>query len=62
MRNFLKRIINTFKMQSLKDPVKHCPLYKTEGCTFVDNYLCDYPNCSMLDNFYLNVYKERVKK
>lgn len=30
------------------DPVKGCDLYKEEGCSHVDGYLCDYPDCSML--------------
>ena len=60
MKKIFKKIANAFKMQSLKDPIKHCPLYKSEGCAFVDNHLCDYPNCSILDRYYLNVYKDRV--
>lgn len=29
------------------DPVKHCSVYKEEGCSHVDGYLCDFPACSM---------------
>lgn len=32
----------------MNDPVKHCALYKERGCSHVDGYLCDYPDCSML--------------
>lgn len=30
------------------DPVKHCPVYKAEGCSHVDGYLCDLPSCSIV--------------
>ena len=30
------------------DPVKYCEVYKKEGCSHVDGYLCDFPKCSML--------------
>jgi hypothetical protein len=29
------------------DPVKHCDLYKDEGCAHVDGFLCDYETCEM---------------
>ncbi len=29
------------------DPVKHCELYKKEGCSHVDGYLCDFKTCKM---------------
>jgi len=29
------------------DPVRHCVLYKEDGCAFVDGPLCDFPRCSM---------------
>ena len=30
-----------------RDPVKHCDLYKDEGCSHVDGFLCDFETCSM---------------
>ena len=30
-----------------KDPVKHCVVYKTEGCSHVDGMLCDYETCDI---------------
>jgi hypothetical protein len=27
------------------DPVKHCDLYKDEGCAHVDGFLCDMRTC-----------------
>lgn len=40
----------------MKDPVKHCTLYKEEGCSHVDGMLCDFETYSMrvgYDNKYL---------
>lgn len=31
----------------MKDPVKHCDLYKDEGCAHVDGFLCDFDTCPM---------------
>lgn len=31
----------------MMDPVKHCDLYKDEGCAHVDGFLCDFETCSM---------------
>lgn len=32
----------------INDPVKYCDVYKSEGCSHVDGYLCNYPYCSIL--------------
>jgi len=29
------------------DPVTECDLYKNEGCSHVDGFLCDVESCSM---------------
>lgn len=34
-------------MALIPDPVTGCQLYKDLGCSHVDGFLCDYPNCSM---------------
>ena len=44
----------------MKDPVKHCTLYKEEGCSHVDGILCDFDTCSMRIN-YENKYTALVK-
>jgi hypothetical protein len=31
----------------MMDPVRHCDLYKDEGCAHVDGFLCDFETCSM---------------
>lgn len=30
------------------DPVKHCPVYKSEGCAHVDGMFCNMSTCSSL--------------
>lgn len=35
----------------LKDPVLSCDVYKKNGCSHVDGFLCDYPKCSILKDF-----------
>lgn len=42
------------------DPVKHCNLYKEEGCSHVDGMLCDFSTCSMRVE-YDNKYTALVK-
>ena len=29
------------------DPVKHCDVYKEDGCSHVDGYLCDFETCDI---------------
>jgi hypothetical protein len=35
----------------MTDPVKHCKLYKSEGCAHVDGFLCVYDTCDMRINY-----------
>lgn len=44
---FIKYLIKFFKELRKNDPVKHCEVYKTEGCSHVDGYLCDFKNCNI---------------
>ena len=44
------------KMKSLlellrNDPVKGCEVYKNEGCAHVDGLLCDFPECSIRQEY-----------
>ena len=39
-----------------KDPVHHCKLYREEGCSHVDGYLCKYSTCE------IRIEYERNKK
>ena len=34
-------------MKKLIDPVKHCDVYKEDGCAHVDGYLCDFETCDI---------------
>ena len=27
------------------DPVRHCPVYREQGCAHVDGLLCNFPDC-----------------
>jgi len=33
------------------DPVRHCSVYRAEGCSHVDGFLCDMETCDILKNF-----------
>ena len=50
----LKSFIDAINTQ---DPIKHCTLYKKEGCSFVDGPLCDYPYCQMNKKFISDIFK-----
>jgi hypothetical protein len=43
IRKFFTEWKNIYK----NDPIKKCDLYKNIGCSHVDGYLCDFPNCTM---------------
>jgi len=50
MKNFLTKmrtIYNRYNFFSKNDPMESCELYKAEGCSHVDGYMCDYPSCTM---------------
>ncbi len=49
-------------MVNSNDPVKGCPIYKNEGCSHVDGYLCDYPNCDMMQAYMLKPMSTEDKK
>ena len=42
----------------MDDPVKGCPVYKNEGCSHVDGYLCDYPDCDIMKKYMKNTDDE----
>lgn len=33
------------------DPVYGCEVHKEIGCSHVDGYLCDFPDCDILKNY-----------
>lgn len=42
------------------DPVHNCKLYREQGCSHVDGMLCDFPNCSM-NNEYVKEKQDESK-
>lgn len=43
---FLKKLLD-----KLRDPVLSCRQFKEVGCSHVDGFLCDFPNCSIQKNY-----------
>jgi hypothetical protein len=37
-----------FWLHACDDPVRHCDVYKAEGCAHVDGFLCDMKTCKIL--------------
>ena len=35
----------------MKDPVKHCEVYRCEGCVHVDGFLCEVETCDIREKF-----------
>lgn len=44
--NILKNLLD-----KLRDPVLSCKQFKEVGCSHVDGFLCDFPNCSIQKNY-----------
>jgi hypothetical protein len=44
----------------MTDPVKGCDVYKNIGCSHVDGFLCDYPNCSILKNYKMTEDRKHI--
>lgn len=38
------------------DPLKHCGVYRKEGCTHVDGFLCDTRTCDILARWHRRQY------
>jgi len=43
------KILNIFQQlrQLGDDPVRHCDVYREDGCSHVDGYLCDFETCDI---------------
>ena len=39
-------LVNFFR-QTMSDPVRHCDVYREDGCSHVDGYLCDFETCDI---------------
>lgn len=53
----LVALLRRMRRRFIMDPVRHCALYKEDGCAFVDGPLCSFPRCSMRKD-YVNAKKE----
>lgn len=58
INRLIDNMIKIFR--SSDDPVKHCEVYKAEGCAHVDGFLCDMDNCSIRSNFQ-ETFRENFK-
>lgn len=51
---FFKNLAQAFEKQRLADPVHSCEVYRDKAigsCVHVDGPLCDFPDCSILNNY-----------
>jgi len=56
---YMKRIENilTKLYGRTTDPLRDCSLYKNEGCSHVDGFLCEVSSCEMLKEYNLPLFK-----
>jgi len=47
----ITEIVKFFTDLRKNDPVYSCDLHKEIGCSHVDGMLCDFPTCSMLEDY-----------
>ena len=48
--NIIKRIRRIWRKLRNSDPVYNCPVYKNEGCAYVDGPFC-VPDCKIVYNY-----------
>jgi hypothetical protein len=48
----LSKLLREFKEN---DPVYSCKVYKDLGCSHVDGFLCDFPDCSINKKYLLEL-------
>jgi hypothetical protein len=46
----------------MKDPVRHCELYKDHGCSHVDGFLCNVDTCGESIKYHQQKYEESVRR
>lgn len=51
MLEVLRRWIWLFYDYRVNDPVYNCSVYKEEGCSHVDGFLCDIKTCSSIKEY-----------
>ena len=50
VKDIIKRLKKSIK-DTKRDPIKECDLYKEKGCVFVDGPFCDFPYCTMNNEY-----------
>lgn len=51
----LRKLLKFLKELKENDPVYSCKVYKDLGCSHVDGFLCDFPNCSINKKYLLEL-------
>lgn len=59
MYTSLRKTMEEMQEIHQNDPVHKCEVYKEEGCSFVDGYLCEYHDCSILKRYKDNERKDK---
>ena len=51
----LKKMLRLYKDIKDNDPLYSCKVYKDLGCSHIDGFLCDFPDCSMNKKYLLEL-------
>lgn len=51
------QIIKKLYFMYKNDPVKKCNVYKNNGCSHVDGFLCDFPSCNIESTYGFKILK-----
>lgn len=51
----LRKLLKFLKELKENDPVYSCKVYNDLGCSHVDGFLCDFPDCSMNKKYLLEL-------
>ena len=51
----LRKILKLLKDMQASDPLYSCRVFKDLGCSHIDGFLCDFPNCSMNKKYLLEL-------
>lgn len=48
-------MLRLYKDIKANDPLYSCKVYKDLGCSHIDGFLCDFPDCSMNKKYLLEL-------
>jgi len=51
----LRKLLKFLKEPKENDPVHSCKVHKDLGCSHVDGFLCDFPDCSINKKYLLEL-------